>query len=64
MKKQWRQEENGGNRKEKDAKSGGRIMIYRELGKTGLIMGVLAGASGNYVGIFVAYVVRALTGAA
>ncbi len=38
MKKQWRQEENGGNRKEKDAKSGGRIMIYRELGKTGLMV--------------------------
>lgn len=37
---------------------------WKSLINVGLIMGVLAGASGNYVGIFVAYVVRALTGAA
>ena len=37
---------------------------WKSLINIGLIMGVLAGASGNYVGIFVAYVVRALTGAA
>lgn len=35
---------------------------WKSLINIGLIMGVLAGAAGNYVGIFVAYTVRAITG--
>lgn len=35
---------------------------WKSLINVGLIMGVLAGASGNYVGIFVAYVVKSICG--
>lgn len=36
---------------------------WKSLINVGLIMGVIAGAAGNYVGIFVAYAVRMITGA-
>ena len=36
---------------------------WKSLINVGLIMGVIAGACGNYVGIMVAYAVRAITGA-
>ena len=35
---------------------------WKSLINVGLIMGVLAGAAGNYVGIFVAYTVRTICG--
>ena len=35
---------------------------WKSLINVGLIMGVIAGACGNYVGIFVAYVVKAICG--
>ena len=35
---------------------------WKSLINVGLIMGVIAGACGNYVGIFVAYAVKAICG--
>jgi len=35
---------------------------WKSLINVGLIMGVLAGAAGNHVGIFVAYTVRTICG--